>query len=86
MKLGIIKGTIVATKKDEKLVGYKLMIVQPINQKYNEEGNAIVCVDTVGSGIGEVVILSCGTAARFACADNQTPIDAAIVGIVDDIN
>ncbi|WP_425538604.1 EutN/CcmL family microcompartment protein [Microaceticoccus formicicus] len=86
MMLGKVKGTVIATKKNEKLVGYKIMIVQPINQAYEDQGNAFVCVDTVGAGIGEIVIVSSGTAARLSCNDRETPIDASIVGIVDNIN
>ncbi len=86
MILGKVIGSIVATKKNEKLVGYKIMIVQPINHLYDANGSPITCLDTVGAGIDEIVIVSGGTAARLACNDRDMPADAAIIGIVDSIN
>lgn len=86
MILGKVIGTVIATKKDEKLVGYKIMIVQPIDENKAAQGNSLICVDTVGAGIGEIVIVSSGTAARLSCNSKETPIDASIIGIVDDIS
>lgn len=83
MLLGKVIGTVVATRKDEKLTGSKLMITQPLNVKLEPIGEAIVAVDTVGAGIGELVFYSRGTASRIAARKMDAPIDAAIVGIVD---
>ena len=55
MKIGRIIGTVVATRKDERLTGHKLMITQALDLEYNPEGDAIIAVDTVGAGIGELV-------------------------------
>lgn len=83
MFMGRVIGTVVATRKDEKLTGSKLMITQPLNVKLEPIGEAIVAVDTVGAGIGELVFYSRGTAARIAARKMDAPIDAAIVGIID---
>lgn len=79
MIIGKVIGSIVATRKNRNLVGQKLMIVQP---KGSEE--TIVAIDDVGAGIGEIVIVACGSAARIGCGHENAPVDAAIVGIVDD--
>lgn len=81
--MGKVIGTVVATRKDEKLTGNKLMITQPLNIELEPIGEAIVAVDTVGAGIGELVFYSRGTAARIAARKMDAPIDAAIVGIID---
>ena len=83
MYLAKVIGTVVSTSKDERLVGFKLLIIQRIDIDENYVGIPEVAVDTVGSGIGAVVIVTKGSSARFA-ADRQTaPLDATIVGIVD---
>lgn len=86
MLLGKVIGTVVATRKDEKLVGSKLMITQPLNLDQTPKGDPIIAVDTVGAGIGELVIYTTGTAGRIAARKMDAPIDAAIVGIVDNID
>lgn len=86
MHLGRIIGTVVATRKDEKLIGSKLMITQPLNLKLESRGEPIIAVDTVGAGIGELVIYTTGTAGRIAARKLDSPIDASIVGIVDEID
>jgi microcompartment protein CcmK/EutM len=86
MHIGKITGTLVATRKDEKLVGCKLMITQPLNSKLEPKGEEIVAIDTVGAGIGEIVIYSSGTAARNAARKPDSPIDVAIVGIIDSMD
>ncbi len=86
MHLGRVVGTVVATRKDERLTGCKLMITQPLNIDEKPIGEALITVDTVGAGIGEIVIYTRGAAARHAADKLQSPIDAAIVGIVDNID
>lgn len=86
MHLGKIIGTVVATRKDEKLIGNKLMITQPLNLKLEPKGDPIIAVDTVGAGIGELVLYTTGTAGRIAARKLDSPIDASIVGIVDEIH
>ena len=92
MFIGRITGSIVATQKVESMVGQKLLIVEPL--RVNEEdqsnlqptGRTFVVVDTVGAGEGEVVLCVQGSSARFTPGTEQLPIDAAIVGIVDQVS
>ncbi|MFA5577056.1 MAG: EutN/CcmL family microcompartment protein [Tissierellaceae bacterium] len=86
MRIGRVIGTIVATRKDEKLVGSKLMVTQPLNIDLMPKGDPIIAVDTVGAGIGELVAFTTGTASRIGARKMDAPIDAAIVGIIDEID
>ena len=85
MIVGKVVGTIVSTRKNENLIGNKFMIVQPVaaaGVKTTE--SALVAVDNIGAGIGEYVLVACGSAARVGCGMEHAPVDAAIVGIIDD--
>lgn len=86
MKTGIIIGTVVATRKDERLVGKKLMLIQPVTLDKKPIGQSFVGVDTVGAGIGDFVLFCTGTAARKACHAPDAPIDGAVIGIVDQVD
>ncbi|ART78392.1 ethanolamine utilization protein EutN [Sutcliffiella horikoshii] len=86
MIIAKVTGSIVATTKAEKLKGKKLLIVTPLDMKnIEEDGKPIVAIDTVGSGVGEVVLIVSGSSARQTEITNGVPVDAAIVGIVDQI-
>ncbi len=85
MNVGKVIGNIWATRKDESLAGLKLMIVKPLN--LIDEGDRlipIVAADMIGAGVGETVLFVSGSTARSAVGDASIPVDAAIVGIVDD--
>ncbi|MFA5523840.1 MAG: EutN/CcmL family microcompartment protein [Tissierellales bacterium] len=86
MQLGRVVGTVVATRKSESLVGNKLLITQPIDIDSKPSGKPIIAVDTVGAGIGEVVLYATGAASRNAADKKNAAIDAAIVGIVDNMD
>ncbi len=81
MLVGKIIGSVVATRKNEKLVGSKFMIVETASVM--GEVQRLVAVDNVGAGIGELVLVATGSAARIGCDQASAPIDAAIVGIID---
>ncbi|MBR7132133.1 MAG: EutN/CcmL family microcompartment protein [Clostridia bacterium] len=81
MIVGKVVGSVVATRKNERLLGSKFMIVEPIENM--SENGRIVAVDNVGAGIGEIVLVATGSAARVGCDMDNAPVDAAIVGIVD---
>lgn len=88
MIIGKVIGNVVSTQKREELVGYKILIIAPLSKNKNEyTEKAIVAVDTVGAGIGEEVLVVIGSSARLIAGDraNITPIDAAVVGIIDAI-
>lgn len=86
MIIGKVVGHIVSTQKDSRLIGFKLLTVQPLKSKdvYNEE--IIVAVDAVGAGIGETVLLASGSAARYSVGKFDIPIDSAIIGIIDTLD
>lgn len=82
MIIGKVVGSVVSTRKLDNLVGSKFMIVEPI-QSLNAD-NRIVAIDQIGAGIGEFVLVAQGSAARIGCDMENAPVDAAIVGIIDD--
>lgn len=82
MIIGTVVGSIIATRKNEKLIGQKLLIVRPMENM--EAKDEFVAIDNVGAGIGETVLVARGSAARVGCGLADAPVDAAIVGIVDE--
>ncbi|EOQ38178.1 EutN/CcmL family microcompartment protein [Butyricicoccus pullicaecorum] len=85
MKVAKVIGNIWSTRKDEKLRSYKLLVVQPINLLTGaKEAAPIIAADTIGAGVGETVIYVGGSSARSAAGDMSVPVDATVVGIVDD--
>lgn len=83
MIVGKVVGSLVATRKNENLVGSKFMIVEPC-KSMSGSTEMFVAVDNVGAGIGETVLVATGSAARIGIGNEKAPIDAAIVGIVDE--
>jgi len=83
MILAKIVGTVVATRKDEALVGHKLLVARTLSPRGKTEGGYVVAVDTVDAGVGETVLIVSGSSARMATGLKDHPVDAAIVGIVD---
>jgi len=79
-------GNVWATRKEESLRGYKLLIVRQINEKKQEVGDPFVAIDTIGAGVGELVIVTTGSSARKIEGKEEIPVDAAIVGIVDSMD
>jgi ethanolamine utilization protein EutN len=86
MYLGRVVGTVVATIKYEGLEGKKLLMVQPLDEKGQHNGPLEVAVDTVQAGVGDHVFLVGSREAALALEPSFVPVDAAIVGIVDDVN
>ena len=84
MIIGKVTGSIVSTRKQENLIGNKFMVIEPINNE-KEGSQQIVAIDNIGAGIGEYVLVAQGSAARIGCGVPNSPVDAAIVGIIDDI-
>lgn len=83
MIIGKVVGSVVSTRKSEALVGNKFMIVEPVEQM-SGTASRLVAVDNIGAGIGEIVLVTLGSAARLGCGNEKAPVDAAIVGIVDE--
>ena len=82
MLLGKVIGTVVATRKNQNLIGSKFLVVETI-ETMKDGGRRLVAVDQVGAGIGELVLVAVGSAARQEPSYECSSIDAAIVGIVD---
>lgn len=82
MIIGKVIGSVVSTRKNENLIGNKLLIIEPV-KSMSGSGNHLVAIDNVGAGIGEVVLVALGSAARIGCGIENAPVDAAIVGIID---
>ena len=82
MIIGKVVGSVVSTRKCDNLVGNKFMIVEPIPSL--KVDNRIVAIDKIGAGIGEYVLVAQGSPARVGCGIPDAPVDAAIVGILDE--
>ena len=82
MIIGKVVGSVVSTRKNDNLIWNKFMIVEPIPSLKVE--NRIVAIDKIGAGIGEYVLVAQGSAARVGCGMETAPVDAAIVGIIDE--
>ena len=83
MLVGKVVGSVVATRKNERLLGSKFMIVEVLG-RMRAKDQQLIAVDNVGAGIGEYVLVAQGSAARIGCGVETAPVDAAIVGIIDD--
>ncbi len=85
MILAKVVGTVVATRKDDRLLSSKLLIARPMDPRGKAEGAYLVAIDTVDAGMGETVLIVSGSSARMAAGLKDCPVDAAIVGIVDTV-
>jgi microcompartment protein CcmK/EutM len=92
MFLARVTGSVIATQKAASMTGHKLMTVEPMRVDPNDHakligtGRTFVCIDTVGAGQGEMVLIVQGSSARMTPETGKMPVDAAIVGIVDNVN
>lgn len=87
MQLARVCGQVVSTKKAEKLMGFKILVVQPMSlETFQETGSPIVALDVVGAGEGEVVMIVSGSSARQTPATDARPVDCSIVAIIDSVD
>jgi ethanolamine utilization protein EutN len=86
MILAKVVGTVVATRKDERLVSSKLLVARPVDPAGKIDGGYLVAVDTVDAGVGETVLIVSGSSARMAAGLKDCPVDAAIIGVVDHVD
>ena len=86
MILARVVGSVVATRKDPRLEGKKLLILKPVTPDGKDEAGYVVSVDTVSAGFRETVIAVSGSSARMAEGCKDTPVDSTIVGIVDKVH
>jgi microcompartment protein CcmK/EutM len=83
MLLGRVVGTLVATRKDEKLEGLRFMVIKQVDIENQETGGYVVAADAVGAGVGETVLYATGSSARQTVLTDRRPCDAVIMAIVD---
>ena len=92
MFLALVEGSVVSTKKEASMNGRKLLLLRPqlVDEKdparFRPGVNTIVAVDSVGAGVGELVIFCQGSSARLAAGFRDAPVDAVIIGIVDSVD
>jgi len=92
MILARVEGSLVATKKNDKMTGSKFLVVRPLvvdtpsARELRPGPNTLVAVDTLGAGEGEVVLVVQGSSARLAADDKNSPVDAVVIGIVDTVD
>lgn len=84
MIIGKVVGTVVCTRKNEALTGSKFLIIDPLETMQVTKPERLVAVDRVGAGISDIVLVTLGSSARMGCDDENVPVDACIIGIVDD--
>jgi microcompartment protein CcmK/EutM len=85
MNVGLVVGTVVATKKEEELGGLKFLLVRGIDLDGKPTSTQVVAADAVGAGLGEVVLYASGSSARQTRVTKDRPVDATIMAIVDTI-
>ncbi len=87
MQIGRVIGTVVSTQKHRKIEAAKLLLVQPLTLDETPKGTAVLAIDSVGAGVGEKVLLVIeGKAAQDALRRKGAPVDAAVIGIVDNVD
>ncbi len=85
MKLGRVVGTVVSTRKDEGIDGLRMMLVRDLTFEFALQDAFVVAIDSVGAGVGEVVLYASGSSARQTPVTNNRPVDAVIMAIVDTV-
>ncbi|MGQ9585258.1 MAG: EutN/CcmL family microcompartment protein [Anaerolineae bacterium] len=83
MLIGRVVGTLVATRKEERMVGLKFLVVKPVDAEAKDLGGYVIAADAVGAGVGEMVLYATGSSARQTVVTDKRPCDAVIMAIVD---
>jgi ethanolamine utilization protein EutN len=86
MQLARVIGTVVSTVKTESLEGRKLLVIQPVDSRFVDQGKPMVAIDSVGAGKGEIIFWCRGKEASFPFDPVEVPTDCTIVGIVDSVS
>ena len=85
MLLGKVVGTVVATRKEDSIIGLKLLLVRAVNENGEPTGATVVAADAVGAGVGETILYASGSSARQTMVTDKRPVDAVIMAIVDTV-
>jgi ethanolamine utilization protein EutN len=84
MLIGSVVGNLVATQKNAKLEGAKLLLVQPLDLEGNARGNVVLAIDGVDAGVGDrVLLIQDGRSAQLVLGRGTSAVDAAVIGVVD---
>ena len=83
MLIGKVVGTVVATQKEEKLQGVKLLVVKQVNVDAHVGSGYVIAVDAVGAGVDEYVLYASGSSARQTTVTDKRPVDAVVMAIID---
>lgn len=86
MQLAKVVGTVVSTRKESSLDGLKFLMVRPVDEEGRETGSILVAADAVGAGPEEIVLIASGSSARQTQQTDKRPVDAVVMGIVDNWN
>lgn len=86
MLIGRVVGEVVSTQKEATLEGLKLLVVQNTDSSGQSKGGLVVAVDSVGAGVGEVVLYASGSSARQTSVTKDRPVDAVIMAIIDSVS
>lgn len=87
MLIGRVVGNLVATQKHDRLEGAKLLLVQPLDLTGGNQGETVLAIDSVDAGVGDrVLLVQEGKAAMHALGRGQSAVDAAVIGVVDEVN
>ena len=85
MLIGKVIGTVVATRKEDSLLGLKFLALKTVNLRLEPTGGVVVAADAVGAGLGETVLYATGSASRQTKFTHERPVDAVIMAIVDNL-
>ncbi len=86
MLFGKVRGTVVSTRKDASLVGIRFLLIEELDSRFGGTGRFVVAADAVGAGPGEVVLYASGSSARLTDVTKDRPVDAVLIGIVDQVD
>ena len=86
MQLGRVIGRLWCTAKNNSLNGHRLLVVQPVTPEMKDTGKQVVCADATGAGAGELIYWCRGKESSFPFLPDEVPVDAAIVGIIDELH
>ena len=85
MLIGKVVGTVVASRKEEKLEGVKLLVLKQVDVEGRDGSGYVVAVDAVGAGVGELVLYASGSSARQTVITDKRPVDAVVMAIIDQL-
>jgi ethanolamine utilization protein EutN len=86
MRIAKVIGNVVSTRKDDALIGYSLLVVDVLKPGTDLVQDQLVAIDTVGAGVGDLVLVAQGGAARVPIAPSKAPVDATIIGVIDTVD